>query len=665
MVLPGSGILSVQDIENEWLIGTAITKTLNGNLGPLIAIAPTVTTSIGSFHGKAYARAVTGITQGTTTSSSIVLNWSGGGAGATSFTITSSPATTTQTASATGYNFTGLASSTSYTFTIVSNNAQNVAGQSAVSGSFTTSSAGGVSGNPEWTVTTNMGLFGGTYGNRCAADNVAGSNFVYLLGACTTTQFSAWNTSASQFNSTYVATTLGAAGLIKYSNTGSVSWLTTIDGAGNDLAGAGIDQTTNFVYISGRAGTTFPKAYNAGSATVGVTTTTSSSGTTGYFIVKYNKSGVAQWMVGAGNSGGGGTNASGMCVDPSDNVYGGWRRGGTGGTVCYQYYAASAGVFQTGTTGNISTSLAGAIGKWNSAGTPLWNAAISANVAAGQVNSICWDNTNSKLYCSGAAGGLSVIRAFNAVSSNTVAISIASANVNSVQLPLTTASSFVAAYNTSGTALWISVINNVQAAFQGGAFVATGGGSLYVLGSTASGGAPTAYNAGTTTGTTAAKTPTLIGAFLAKYNTLGVVQWITVIDGAGDNLAGGLAVYNSNVYIQVIVPSGTGLVAYNAGSSSVGITVQAMTTGGNGTALIKYYSNGVPHTSTMMENAGVASGNSVQGAPAISPLDGAVYMPAIGQDVGVTWIGWGTDQSTQTVSSVGGFGNGLTKYTAF
>lgn len=85
MVLPGSGILSVQAIENEWLIGTAITKSLNGNLGPLIAIAPTVTTSIGSFYGKAYARSVTGITQGTTTTTSIILNWSGGGAGATSF----------------------------------------------------------------------------------------------------------------------------------------------------------------------------------------------------------------------------------------------------------------------------------------------------------------------------------------------------------------------------------------------------------------------------------------------------------------------------------------------------------------------------------------------------------------------------------------------------
>ena len=162
MVLPSSGAIDTQAIETEFQLGTAVTKRLSNDLGPLIAITATTTISQGSsFYGKAYGQAVTSITQGTTTSSSITLNWSGG-AGATSFSITSTPATTTQTASASGYNFTGLAASTAYTFTIVSKNAQGVSGGSATSGSFTTSPSSPV--NITGVVTT----FAGTY-------NVAGT----------------------------------------------------------------------------------------------------------------------------------------------------------------------------------------------------------------------------------------------------------------------------------------------------------------------------------------------------------------------------------------------------------------------------------------------------------------------------------------------------------
>jgi len=153
MVLPSSGSLSVQTIETEFQLGTAVAKSLGTDLGPLIGITAGTTINLGSsFYGKAYAQAVTTITQGATTSSSITLNWSGG-SGATSFSITSNPATTTQTASSSGYTFTGLAASTSYTFTIVSKNAQGVSGGSATSGSFTTS-AGYLTVNWDRTIIT-------------------------------------------------------------------------------------------------------------------------------------------------------------------------------------------------------------------------------------------------------------------------------------------------------------------------------------------------------------------------------------------------------------------------------------------------------------------------------------------------------------------------------
>ena len=54
MVLPPSGAISVQNIETEFNIGTSITKSLNGGLGGLIAIAASALTKFSDFYGKSY-----------------------------------------------------------------------------------------------------------------------------------------------------------------------------------------------------------------------------------------------------------------------------------------------------------------------------------------------------------------------------------------------------------------------------------------------------------------------------------------------------------------------------------------------------------------------------------------------------------------------------------
>ena len=58
-------------------------------------------------------------------------------AGATSYSVVSNPATTTQTASSSPYTFTGLTTGTAYTFQIAATNAQGQGGYSAVSNSLT------------------------------------------------------------------------------------------------------------------------------------------------------------------------------------------------------------------------------------------------------------------------------------------------------------------------------------------------------------------------------------------------------------------------------------------------------------------------------------------------------------------------------------------------
>ena len=95
--------------------------------------------NVGTYSTTVLAGAVSNIQASGITTSQMVLSWTAG-SGASSYQITSSPATNTQTASASGYTFAGLAAGTAYTFTIVSLNAQGQGGGSTTSGSFTTTS---------------------------------------------------------------------------------------------------------------------------------------------------------------------------------------------------------------------------------------------------------------------------------------------------------------------------------------------------------------------------------------------------------------------------------------------------------------------------------------------------------------------------------------------
>ena len=342
MVLPASGILSVQNIESEWLIGTAITKKLNGDLGPLIAISASATTNLGgSFYGKAYARAVTGITQGTTTSSSITLNWSGGGAGATSFSITSSPATTTQTASASGYNFTGLAASTAYTFTIVSKNAQGVAGQSATSGSFSTSASGSL-----YTMTfpftfTNMGATGANGPSAITYSPIPGNGTAYVLTLTggiqywtvpTTRSYSfsiAGAGSSAPLSSNAVKTGYGFVQTATYSLTAGTKIAILVGQQGASFTGSTSTAGNGGTFVARYVGTTYTLLFASGGAGgPGYQITTGSNGALNGNSGTSGRAGTTLGTAGTGGNGGGGPTSTGS----HGAAGGGYLTSGTKGT---------------------------------------------------------------------------------------------------------------------------------------------------------------------------------------------------------------------------------------------------------------------------------------------------------------------------------------------
>jgi len=341
MVLPDSGTLSFQSIETEWLIGTAITKKLNGDLGPLIAISASGITNLGgSFYSKAYAREVTGITQGTTTSSSITLNWSGGGAGATSFSITSSPATTTQTASASGYNFIGLAASTAYTFTIVSKNAQGVAGQSATSGSFSTSSSSGLYSMTFPFTFTNMGATGRNGPSAITYSPNPGNGTAYALTLSGGIQY--WTVPVTR---SYTFTVAGAG----VTNPGSGSTIKT--GYGVVLTSVTYSLTAGDVIkiLVGQSGTTFTG------------TQPGCGGAGGTFV--YNNTTSTMLFI-AGGAGGVGAQTTGAVNSNGSLTITGKNgsTGGTGGTGPNGGNGGNRGSGGAGSTGNGGQNTGGIVG---------------------------------------------------------------------------------------------------------------------------------------------------------------------------------------------------------------------------------------------------------------------------------------------------------------
>jgi hypothetical protein len=72
-----------------------------------------------------YAYSPCNLTVTSFTDTTATLNWTSG-SNATSYSIVSSPATTTQTTTTSPYTFTGLTGGTSYTFTVMSRNSQNI-----------------------------------------------------------------------------------------------------------------------------------------------------------------------------------------------------------------------------------------------------------------------------------------------------------------------------------------------------------------------------------------------------------------------------------------------------------------------------------------------------------------------------------------------------------
>jgi hypothetical protein len=217
--------------------------------------APGVPSAPATFQVLPVCAAPTALSASAVTSTSATVSFTGS-ASATGYTVTTAPATTTQTlpASATSVSFTGLAPGTAYTVSIVSNCAANSTSATA-STSFTTTAAP----NPAPTLAVTQG--GTSYPN---------------------------NGTAYSFGSQTVGTTSPAVAF-------------TLTNAGPDPLTINSISTTGEYAVSGPAPTTVAAG---GTATVSVTFTPTAAGTrAGTLVINSNATNAATYTVNLGGTG--------------------------------------------------------------------------------------------------------------------------------------------------------------------------------------------------------------------------------------------------------------------------------------------------------------------------------------------------------------------------
>jgi Tfp pilus assembly protein PilZ len=387
------------------------------------------------------------------------------------------------------------------------------------------------------------------------------------------TVVTAFNSNGTAFGTTFTIAIGGrpALALVKYNTSGNVQWLARMStpSGTNRAYSIATDSNAN-VYITGsylanNSGEVFT-AFNASGTAFGTTLPFPSGSDT--FIVKYNTTGSVQWVTRIASTDS--EIGQGIATDSSGNVY---VTGNSGNAV--------ATAFSSNGTGFATTIpvFAAFIVKYTTGGAVTWVAHInstSTDIGYGIVT-----DSNSDVYVTGSCGSGATTTAF---SSNGTAFSPTLPNSGGNDV-------FIVKYSTSGTVQWFARIASTQPDIGASIFIDSSN-NVYLTGNQDAAGTITAFNAnGTTFGTT--NPLGLRCSFIAKYNTSGVVQWLTSITSESINRAYAITIDTANnVYIGGIYSS---VSRFDIFGQSFGIfsTTGATTSSADG-FVVKYNANGSP-----------------------------------------------------------------------
>jgi hypothetical protein len=294
--------------------------------------------------------------------------------------------------------------------------------------------------------------------------------------------------------------------IVKYDTSGLAQWATRIPGTVSDLGNAITTDSTG-VYVIGQYRSASLVTLNNG-------ITLPSNANTDAFIVKYNTSGLAQWA----------TRIQGASIDGGNGI----ATDSTGVYVSGYYTSISVVTLNNGITLPISEGGDAFIVKYDTSGLAQWATTISGTIFDIGY-SITTDSTG--VYVTGYYISESVVTLNNGI---TLPIAVG----------LESSDAFIVKYNTSGVAQWATTIQGTTD--DGGTGIATDSTGVYVTGFYVSDSVVTLNN-GITLPISA--NIDFSDAFIVKYNTSGVAQWATTISGTGSDVGNGIATDSTGVYV--------------------------------------------------------------------------------------------------------------------
>jgi hypothetical protein len=178
------------------------------------------------------------------------------------------------------------------------------------------------------------------------------------------------NPDSSSFATLSATDAGGQAFLVKHNSSGVIQWVSRIASAAADIGyGVATDSVGN-VYITGDAGASGTTFNSSNGATF---TTMTSIGASEAFIVKYNTSGIIQWVTKVASVGADAGYA--IVVDSEDSIYVAGQ-GGNGGALT----AYSEGNTPFSTTIPNTSSADGFLVKYNSSGAVQWVTRVAGSL---------------------------------------------------------------------------------------------------------------------------------------------------------------------------------------------------------------------------------------------------------------------------------------------
>ena len=372
---------------------------------------------------------------------------------------------------------------------------------------------------------------------------IQSGSFVYVAGSYSP-NYNSWSIGGIYLYSSFATPSVFLA---KLDLNGTAQWVQAINSASVSSGAIAVDGSGN-VILAGAYSGTLSLATNSTLSTLAASLTPNAGGNDA-FIVKYNASGVGQWVQRVGGSGS--DDFKSVAVDSSGNI-----------VAAGSFTGTTTGLSSPGTnlTSNGSSNSDAFVVKYNASGVSQWAQRVGGS-SSDDFKSVAVDSSGN-IVVAGAFMGTTT--GLTSPATNLIANGGSS-------------DAFVVKYNTSGVSQWSQRVGgNSSDDFKSVAVDSSG--NIVAAGSFT----------GTTTGLSSPATnQTSNGstdAFVVKYNTSGVSQWAKRVGGSG-----------SDDFKSVAVDSGGNIVA--AGSfygTTTGLSSPAtnLTSTGSGACIVRYDSAG-------------------------------------------------------------------------